>query len=590
MGIQKWHIVAVLVAGLALTGCPKRSEPATEDIAQEWMNLTRDALLVVNIGPPPEARVLWHVSIAMYDSWAAYDATANAYLAGDALRQPASQRNLANQAETLSHAVHGVLLARMPRLGSQGSDGRLAARAIREKMQLHGYLDARGQVVESDAQALGAQIAQMLIEHFEDDNSNEENGYADTTGYTPVNPPIISNDAGTNGAIDPNRWQEIVTPDGAQQTFLGAHWRHVTPFALPPYTEGALRYDPGPPPQFGTESEQEFIDEMVEVIRVIASSDPTVGLGAEMVNLSPRIRGIETPFIPSDARGHPINPATNQPYADHFVRKGDYVRANAMYHDGETFQTPVPWWNEVITYVLSGTGIVSDTPANKPQDGDLGYDVRLYFAAQGAMHDAGIVVREIKRDTDTSRPITGIRALAELGRLPIIEDLIERIGEDDPLAGPNGEYVGEYKVMAWVGPSQGVDWIRALEWHPYQGLDFVSPPFPGYNSGHATYSRAGAEVLELFTGDPYFPGGLAELVIEELRFEDNLSGPVHMQSATYVDMADEVAFARVCTGVHIYADVVTARPIGADIAQHAFDLATLYFEGNAQGVAKHLLP
>ena len=33
------------------------------------------------------------------------------------------------------------------------------------------------------------------------------------------------------------------------------------------------------------------------------------------------------------------------------------------------------------------------------------------------------------------------------------------------------------------------------------------PPFPGYVSGHSTFSRAAAEVMTAFTGSEYFPGG-----------------------------------------------------------------------------------
>ena len=42
---------------------------------------------------------------------------------------------------------------------------------------------------------------------------------------------------------------------------------------------------------------------------------------------------------------------------------------------------------------------------------------------------------------------------------------------------------------------------------PHQeAVEFVTPPFAGYISGHSTFSRAAAEVLTLLTGDPFFPG------------------------------------------------------------------------------------
>ena len=41
----------------------------------------------------------------------------------------------------------------------------------------------------------------------------------------------------------------------------------------------------------------------------------------------------------------------------------------------------------------------------------------------------------------------------------------------------------------------GVGWILAVDWVPYQLPTFVTPAFPGYISGHSTFSRAAAEVL-----------------------------------------------------------------------------------------------
>ena len=56
----------------------------------------------------------------------------------------------------------------------------------------------------------------------------------------------------------------------------------------------------------------------------------------------------------------------------------------------------------------------------------------------------------------------------------------------------------------------GVDWILADNWWPYQRPSFVTPPFAGFVSGHSTFSRAAAVVMELLTGDAFFPGGLGE--------------------------------------------------------------------------------
>ena len=61
-------------------------------------------------------------------------------------------------------------------------------------------------------------------------------------------------------------------------------------------------------------------------------------------------------------------------------------------------------------------------------------------------------------------------------------------------------------------PTQWRPGNRAKSWVAYQKNTFVTPPFPGYTSGHSTYSRAAAETLTAFTGSPFFPGGLGEFV------------------------------------------------------------------------------
>lgn len=46
--------------------------------------------------------------------------------------------------------------------------------------------------------------------------------------------------------------------------------------------------------------------------------------------------------------------------------------------------------------------------------------------------------------------------------------------------------------------------MPAENWHPYSPANFITPPFPGYVSGHSAVSAAAAKVLELFTGSDRF--------------------------------------------------------------------------------------
>lgn len=580
----------VFAAGMGITlgGCPSLFQPATEDIAQEWISLTREALFKVDEGPTIEARTLFHVSAAMYEAWAAYDPVASGYFTGHRLKRPAVEGSLKNRAEALSHAVFPLLQARFARLAAEpeGTPRRETFDAFAAKMRRHGYITANGAPVQSEAQRLGRLIADIVLEYAANDGSNEANGYQDTTGYRPVNPPIFSAEEGTNGMDFPDNWQEIAPPEGPIQSYLTPHWGQVTPFALPPYDPTQLRFDPAAMPRFGDGDNQDYIENMLAVLRISSAMDPDSGPGAALINLSPGAPRIEAPTPFDDPDGHPLNPYTRRPYEDHIVPLGDYYRILAIYHDGKKHATPAPWWSEVATDILRGSGIVSQRAANKRRARDLGYDVKLYFALNAALHDVAIAIWEIKLPYNSARPISGIRFLAEAGELPLEPGFIELIGPDDPLAGEGGEHVGEYKVMAWAGPNQGVDWILATKWHPYQALGFVTPPFPGYVSGHTAFANAAAQVLTRYTGDPFFPGGLAALEIDELRFEDDMSGPVTWQAATYQDMADEVGLARVVTGVHIPADVRDARDIGKAIGAAAFQKALDYFEGRGVAVAK----
>ena len=151
-------------------------------------------------------------------------------------------------------------------------------------------------------------------------------------------------------------------------------------------------------------------------------------------------------------------------------------------------------------------------------------------------------------------------------------------------------HVGEVAVRAWRGFPQdpehdrsGVGWILAGDWVPYQRSTFVSPAFAGYVSGHSTFSRAAAEVMTAFTGDPYFPGGLHEHHVEAGAFihEEGPAQPVTLQWATYADAADAAGISRLFMGIHIAADDMAGRRIGWECGRAAWQLAGDYFAGSA---------
>jgi hypothetical protein len=117
---------------------------------------------------------------------------------------------------------------------------------------------------------------------------------------------------------------------------------------------------------------------------------------------------------------------------------------------------------------------------------------------------------------------------------------------------------------------------------PYQRRTFVTPAFPGYVSGHSTFSRAAAEVLTLITGSEYLPGGLGTHTVrmDTLIHEKGPTVDVELQWATYYDAADLAGLSRIWGGIHPPADDFPGRKIGAACGQAAWALASKYFDGS----------
>jgi hypothetical protein len=128
-----------------------------------------------------------------------------------------------------------------------------------------------------------------------------------------------------------------------------------------------------------------------------------------------------------------------------------------------------------------------------------------------------------------------------------------------------------------------VGWILAENWWPYQRPTFVTPNFAGYVSGHSTFSRSAAEVLTMFTGSPYFPGGIGRFKAtkdEFLVFEQGPSETIELQWATYRDAADQCSLSRIWGGIHPYIDDIPGRIIGNRIGNDSFEFGASYFSEN----------
>jgi len=588
---------------------PAPTHPAWS-VARMWDEALLDAIRRALPNPPLHARNLFHTSIAMWDAWAAYDPNASGYISTEKVQSsnPPSARE-----EAISYAAYGVLTARF--LRSVGAQESLAE--FDQLMASLCYPIANRTVSGDSAAALGNRIAAAVLAYGRTDGSNEAGGYADPN-YKPVNPPLVVKNPGTK-LVDPNRWQPlqiehmisqngIPVTNGVQQA-VGPQWGNVKGFGIPDGGASGVPMDPGPPPRLGDPAtDQAYKDQAVEVIRDSSRLDPAQGV---MIDISPAARGNNS-LGTNDGQGRSVNPVTGQPYQPEIVNQGDFARALAeFWADGPKSETPPGHWNVIANTISDQLGSNLRIGGKGAAVDRLEWDVELYLALNGAVHDAAIAAWGLKGRYDSIRPISMIRYLGGLGQssdpkrpsynregLPLVPGLIELITPETTRPGERHAalrgHEGEIAIRAWAGNPKdpkaqtgGVRWIRAVEWVPYQAPTFVTPAFQGYISGHSTFSRAAAEVLTGFTGSAFFPGGLSEWTIKagSLKTEAGPAQPVTLEWATYYDAADQAGISRLYGGIHISADDLTGRRIGSQCGKDAWALAERYYSGQAPPVS-----
>jgi hypothetical protein len=589
---------------VATPQCPTPADHPEWSVARRWDEALLDAIRRALPAPTVHARNLFHASVAMWDAWAAYDPTASGYLVHE---KHTGSDVLAARDEAISYAAYRVLTERY--IKSVGGEESLSEFA--DLMDSLCYpLDVTTTTGDSPA-AVGNRIAAAIIAYGMTDGANEAGGYA-ATDYQPVNPPLVVAGSGTT-MIDPNRWQPlriehmisqngIPVTNGVQQA-VGPHWGHVRSFALPADPGDGAPIDPGPPPRLGDPvTDAEFKQQAIEVIRDSSMLDPTDRV---TIDISPAARG-GNDLGTNDGPGHPVNPVTGQPYPPDVVLQGDFGRVMAeFWADGPNSETPPGHWNVLANLVsdelspdlrIGGTG----DPVDRLQ-----WDVKLYLALNGAVHDAAITAWGLKGYYDSTRPISMIRYMGGLGQssdpslpsydpegLPLVPGLVELITKETTAPGQRHAalrgHEGEIAIRAWAGNPDdpkteigGVTWIRAVDWVPYQLPTFVTPSFPAYISGHSTFSRAAAEVLTGYTGSEYFPGGVSGYTIQagSLKFEKGPSTDIRLEWATYYDASDQAGQSRLWGGIHIQADDLTGRRVGSDCGKAAWALARRYYAG-----------
>ena len=279
--------------------------------------------------------------------------------------------------------------------------------------------------------------------------------------------------------IDPNHWQPLKIGEQTQ-TFTTPHWGLVKPFALKS--------------------------------------------GAELRTIAP---------APAQYASEPLRyQAQAQEILDYAANLSDEKKVIAEYWaDGPHSELPPGHWNLFAQYI-----------STRDQH-TLDQDVKLFFALNNAMLDAGIVTWDAKRTFDYVRPITAIHYL----------------------------FAGK-TVKSWQGDIDGA------QWKPYQAANVVTPPFAEYWSGHSTYSASGAEILKSFTHSDHFgyrvtvPAGSSKVEPGSVPAKDT-----QLYWATFTDAADEAGISRRYGGIHFSDGDLAGRKAGRMIAQQVWEKSLSLF-------------
>ena len=166
---------------------------------------------------------------------------------GGSLRRPPAERTDAYKSQAISYAAYRALLNLFP---ARSAD-------FRGLLSAMGYDPDDASTDPASPTGVGNQAAAAVLAFRATDGSNQAGGYADTTGYVPVNTPDQVN--------DPFRWQPLRFVDASGNTvvqkYLTPQWGNVTPFAL---TSPNQFLPPGPTQRTLLQLDEEVTDTLLQ--------------------------------------------------------------------------------------------------------------------------------------------------------------------------------------------------------------------------------------------------------------------------------------------------------------------------------------
>jgi len=335
-----------MVFAVGLFPVMAKDHDVTPNVVIQWNNAALQGVRDSKIGPPMVARALAIVHTCIYDAWAAYDQHALGTQLAGGLRQPPSQRRIANKNKAISFAAYRAAVDLFP------VD---KATLFDPLMTQLGYDPNDVSTDTTTPSGIGNVACAAVLNFRHNDGSNQLGNltasgapYADYTGYVPVNPPstVPVNPA---TVVDVNHWQPLsyfdATGTFVTPKYIAPFWGKVTPFAL-------ISGD-----QFRA---------------LIAQSGPVLF-------------------------GSPIFVQQAQDLVTFSANLTDEQKMIAEYWaDGPHSELPPGHWDLFAQFVSAR------------DHHELADDVKMFFAMTNAIFDGGIVAWDAKRAFNSVRPVTAI--------------------------------------------------------------------------------------------------------------------------------------------------------------------------------------
>ncbi len=339
---------AVALLAVALTPALSWSQ-VTPNVIIQWNNALLQGVRDSKIGPPMVARALAIAHTCMFDAWASYDSKAigTTWSVTGNLRRPAIEDNDINRNKAISYAAYRAAIDLFP--ADQAS-------VFDPLMTSLGYSTSDNSQDVTTPSGIGNVVGETATSLRHNDGSNQlgtqgtcGKPYCDYTNFVALNPATtVPVNKGTVANI--NAWQPLQYFDATNvfitQSFLGAQWTNVTPFALT--SSGQYR-------------------------SYLAANYPVVTYGSQA-------------FLDQSAALITLSAQLN-----------DQRKMIAEYwKDGPHSETPPGHWCLHAQYISAR------------DNHTLTQDVKMFFALTNAVFDAGIAAWDAKVNWDSVRPITAI--------------------------------------------------------------------------------------------------------------------------------------------------------------------------------------